>query len=654
MKSARTILLSGVAAATLLAGIVAIPVHVAALDGPARQAAKGELRQTHIHAGGQDRAAPTLSGSTVEAAKAALQDEARDTTSATASAASGSGPLPGSLGCSGRNPDGNVRVNQDCTFRRQAEEVIKANPTQPDNLIAGQNDSRVGFNRCGFAFSLDGGRTWGDGQPPFFQRLNNPASVAAPAPGDPNRHSILGGPGTLHTYDAASDPAVAFDSQGRAFYSCLGFDVNSAASGLFVTQSPQGAQGSFYDNLAASGRRFVVAEDNSAGVFHDKEFITADVFTDSPNRDNVYVTWTVFFFNARCVIPVINPSGYCSSPIFGSMSTDHALHWSTPEEISAASSSLCFFGNFFDSTRPANSCDFDQGSDPVVLPDGRIAVIFNNGNTAATNPNLQQLAVLCHPSGSTPAGTARLNCGAPIKVGDDVVVGEPQCDFGRGPEECIPGAFIRTNDFPRLAEGPDGILFAGWQDYRNGQFDIQLARSDNGGLSWRSASASVNPDSGRDHYFPAVAVATTEGNDQTGSVAVSYYRTDRIPNENTTPAGGFAPCSPAQGGSATCQPGVGAEPSVYQLAGGSGLRTPFAARTVSPSFVPPDGIQTGFNGDYSGLVVVGQTAHPIWSDTRNAVPTGIQSQSPAQGVTHDEDIFTDALPIPGGNQGQQG
>src|ERR1700737_601943 len=54
MKSARTILLSGVAAATLLAGIVAIPVHVAALDGPARQAAKGELRQTHIHAGGQD------------------------------------------------------------------------------------------------------------------------------------------------------------------------------------------------------------------------------------------------------------------------------------------------------------------------------------------------------------------------------------------------------------------------------------------------------------------------------------------------------------------------------------------------------------------------------------------------------------------------
>jgi hypothetical protein len=75
---------------------------------------------------------------------------------------------------------------------------------------------------------------------------------------------------------------------------------------------------------------------------------------------------------------------------------------------------------------------------------------------------------------------------------------------------------------------------------------------------------------------------------------------------------------------------------------------------VSPSFVPPDGIQTGFNGDYSGLVVVGQTAHPIWSDTRNAVPTGIQSQSPAQGVTHDEDIFTDALPIPGGNQGQQG
>jgi hypothetical protein len=61
---------------------------------------------------------------------------------------------------------------------------------------------------------------------------------------------------------------------------------------------------------------------------------------------------------------------------------------------------------------------------------------------------------------------------------------------------------------------------------------------------------------------------------------------------------------------------------------------------VSPTFPPPDGIQQGFNGDYSGLVLVGTTAHPIWSDTRNVAPSG-------QNVTRDEDVFTDSVKLPG-------
>jgi hypothetical protein len=45
-------------------------------------------------------------------------------------------------------------------LRRQAEEVIVVNPVDPDNLLAGQNDSRIGFNHCGYDFSNDGGKTW--------------------------------------------------------------------------------------------------------------------------------------------------------------------------------------------------------------------------------------------------------------------------------------------------------------------------------------------------------------------------------------------------------------------------------------------------------------------------------------------------------------
>jgi hypothetical protein len=570
-------------------------------DGPIMKAAKGELRPAVLKAGNTSRTLPFFSGGTLDAATAALKG---DPSQSNLSRSNSIGVSADTLGCSNRNPfnDGSVRVNQDCTYRRQAEESIAANPVDPRNLIAGQNDSRIGFNHCGFDYSFDSGKNWGDGIPPFFQRLNNP----------PAGHTIVGGPGTNHTYDAASDPAIAFDSQGNAFYSCIAFDVNTDASAVLVARSPAAAGGSFYNNVPAAGSSYVAVEDNSPRASHDKEFIVADSFTGSPFRDNVYVTWTVFKFACG---PTGN--GFCSSPIFFSRSTNHALTWSKPVEISGNNPNLCFFGNFFDPTRNANDCDFDQGSDPKVLPDGTIVVTFNNGNTAAGNPNSQQLAVR-----STDGG---MSWSAPVKVGDDITVGEPLCNFGRGPEECVPGPFIRTNDFPRIAVDPNrGTLYVTWQDFRSGkEYDIQLAESTDGGLTWTGATAPVNPvnpSKALDHYMPDVGVSTKGG--PGSNVAVSYYRSPE-------------PQTPAQIGT------IGQE---YFLSGGIRLETPFEQVQVAPMTPAPDGIQAGFNGDYSGLVVVGKVAHPIWSDTRDAVPGSVGPQ----GVMHDEDIFTIAVHVPGG------
>ncbi len=130
-------------------------------------------------------------------------------------------------------------------------------------------------------------------------------------------------------------------------------------------------------------------------------------------------------------------------------------------------------------------------------------------------------------------------------------------------------------------------------------------------------------------------------------MGVSYFRTERVPNESSVPAAGFAPCpgviqlftntvTPLP----PCQLGVGAKNSDYVLAGGTGLNTPFNFKVVSPVFPPPDGNQAGFNGDYSGLIInKGEEAHPIWSDTRNVNPF------PLNGVVHDEDIFTDTVDL---------
>jgi hypothetical protein len=604
-------ILPGLTVSLLLAALlVSIPTTASAKESPLQRAAKGELQAPTIGTGANAKKDLFFSPGLVEAASQALGLQPRGAAPLISSASSDSSVRITSLGCGNRNTAENVRANQDCTFRRQAEEMIRANPISPNNLIIGQNDSRVGFNRCGFDYTFNGGKTWGDGQPPFFQHLNNPTPPNTIATGP------IAGTGTFHTYDAASDPALAFDSAGRAFYSCILFDVADVASAVPVAASPAGAGGSFYNNVPEFGNTYIATEDNSVAAQADKEFIVADSYSSSPFRDNVYVTWTNF--NISCGV---KQDQLCDNPIYFSRSTDHAVTWSQPMVISGTSSSLCFFGNFFDPTQPEHACNLDQGSDPTVLPNGNIVVVFNNANTAADNPNAQQLAVTSKDGG--------LTWSTPVKVGNDVVTGEPQCDFGRGPEECVPGPFIRTNDFPRIAVNrTNGDVFATWQDYRTGEYDIHLSRSTDGGKTWKEAVAPVNPDTGKDHYFAAADVVASGESDRVGD---SYFRSDRVPGENTTPKGGFAPG----------QPGVQAEPSDYTLAGGSGLDTPYAAKRISPTFAPPDGGQIGFNGDYSGLVLVGKTAHPVWSDTRNSAPAG-------QGVTHDEDIFTDAVPLPGG------
>lgn len=606
--------------AALLLTFVGVPQQAVARKSLIRDVATGKLRSAQFKTpAGVKRALPSVSGGAIAAAQAAMAEERpfQDEREEAADAQSGVDPgvigaADDTFGCSRRTSKSDVRVNQDCGYRRQAETSIKVNPTNARNLIAGQNDSRIGYNKCGFDWSFDGGRNWGDGIPPTFQRLNSP-KLAGKSTGV---NSIAGDEGTNHTYDAASDPALAFDSQGRAFFSCILFDVNTNASGLYVVPSPAAAGGSFYNNIPPVGPRYMVVEDNSSNFLHDKNFITADSYSNSKFRDNVYVTWSVFEFNPqRCTLL----GGYCSSTIYFSRSTDHAVTWSKPKEISGNNPNLCFFANLIDPKRNPNDCTFDQGSDPIVLPNGWIVVTFNNGNTPEGNPNGQQLAVVSKDGGET--------WSAPVKVGDDVIVNEPQCDFGRGPEECIPGAYIRTNDYPRIAvdKSTQSNVVVVWQDYRNGEFDIILSRSNDGGLTWKEATAPVNPSKNLDHYFPAVDV----GSDH--QVAVSYYRTERIPSENQTPQDGFTPGR---------DPGVQQKMSDYFLAGGQDRATPYRDTRVAAPFPPPDGVQAGFNGDYTGIVAIGNKAIPIWSDTRNKALA-------EQGVIHDEDVFIDILTIPG-------
>ncbi|BCT75334.1 hypothetical protein SCMU_11760 [Sinomonas cyclohexanicum] len=483
------------------------------------------------------------------------------------------------LGCANRGSQTNPRVNQDCTSRRQAEEQVAVNPVDPTNVIAGQNDSRIGFNHCGYDYSLNSGSSFGDGLPPFFQHVN---------------------PGTGHTYDAASDPNVTFNGAGVAWYSCVLFDVNSNASGLFAVPSTAALKGSAYANVPAGASKYVVAETNDGHTFYDKQFMAGD---PRPGAKSVYVTFTVFTSDQKCSTGN-NPGAYCSSEIFYSKWDGAAQKWSPIANVSG-SSPLCTGGNTFNKKAAADACNFDQGSMPVVNPsDGSVFVTWSNGNTpTALN---QQLGRRIDADGTM---------GPVVKVGQDDERNLALCDFGRGPEECVKSLNVRTNDFPAIAVDPSNPnhLVTVWQDTRNGTgaYNVVVSDSNDGGQTWSDAAGGgtvVAGAPGAALSQPSVAVT------QTGTTAVSFYNAN--PYTGTAVGGGTF--------------GYG------MVSRGSGSTTFSSYRPLSDGQAYPspqaNASQAGFLGDYSSIAAStapgSNLVHAVWSDTRNSSAAG-----------PDEDVF---------------
>jgi hypothetical protein len=341
----------------------------------------------------------------------------------------------------------NIRVNQDCTLRRQAEEWVGVNPRDFDNVLAGQNDSMVGFNHCGYDWSLDRGERWGSvgtQPPPFYQEL------------------FLTG----DTADACSDPSGTFDHLGNAYVTGVFFDVADFESSIWVAKSNYPINGRYYHEpreIPFQEYRTAVmgepASDADPDIFHDKELMQADSRDTSSKKGRVYVTWTRFETNAT-------PVGG-RSPIVFSQSTDGGATWSPQVIISGAAGAFCtHFGGTPDNP---NACDQDQGSHPVVGPDGWIYVIFGNGNTPEAGVN-QVLMVRCP---ATEDCNDESDWQGPFRVGDLIgthPIGDPGnaggCPVGR---QCLPPNGYRAPEFTGMTISVDrnSNLYATWWDTRN-------------------------------------------------------------------------------------------------------------------------------------------------------------------------------------------
>jgi hypothetical protein len=547
---------------------------------------------------------PVPSGGVSQAVKESLLAE--NGRAISAAAPTGSQPKINIYGCrhvfkaAGR-PD-NVRANLDCGFRAQAEEWVAVNPTDTSNVVVSQNDSKLSGNRTGVDFSLNGGRNFGDSVLPNGRVMSEQI------------------PGGEWSFDAFSDPVHAFDSRGNLYYTAIGFDdFQDPFGGLFVWKSNSCLKGSalhtpgsgscnpFTPPISATAIPIRTNFDNPA-LFDDKNLMAADYFKGSPFRDNVYITWTLFDFSCGRT-----EDQYCESPIFFSRSTNGGVNWSRPLEISGRNPEICDFGNFFDPDGSPGSCNFSQGSYPLVGPDGTIYVVFNNSNTsrgaAIADGIAQQLLVKSTDGGKTwtkPAKIAADFQKQPFSIPPEDTI--PDCDEFR---QCLPPNGYRINDYPSIGiDNKTGKLAVFWADFRNGgpcaenttlgvPIPVESCRNHN-----NDVFASVSKDNGntwtsaRKVSDGGISAQWQPWGDvgENGKLYVAYY--DRK----------YGACEAS-----------GCNDITLATSDDNGLS--WSRRRITTGSMPNltcavNGFECGFLGDYMSTVFWKGTVHMVWADSR--------------------------------------
>jgi hypothetical protein len=150
-------------------------------------------------------------------------------------------------------------------------------------------------------------------------------------------------------------------------------------------------------------------------------------------------------------------------------------------------------------------------------------------------------------------------------------------------------ATFRRNSFPTAAidfsgTATDGYVYVAWADNRNGDADVLLSRSTDGGTTW-SAPLRVNDDAlgnGRDQFFPWMAV------DDEGNVHLMWH--DR--REDAADDLFHVYIATSRDGGVTFD------------------------RNLKVSDVASRSSLTNFLGDYAAIAARGGKIVPLWSDLR--------------------------------------
>ncbi|HXJ86599.1 MAG TPA: hypothetical protein VMS18_07275 [Candidatus Binatia bacterium] len=345
-------------------------------------------------------------------------------------------------------------------------------------------------------------------------------------------------------YRVSGDVSTVFDNQGHAFICYIAFDKlgtfnywahGATRNGIFVRRSLDGGKSWEADHIP------VVEQPTADGIpFEDKPYIVADN-SKSKFTGNLYVGWTRWrLTDSQMVI---------------SRSTDDGKTWSVPVEIDAHPG------------LPRDDNGAAEGFDGAVAPDGTLYVVWSQDDDLMFTSS--------RDGGKTFSRARPIIHTAPIMFAIETL--------------------DRANGFPQIAvDSASKRIYVTWSDYRNGDLDVFISSSDDGGKHWTPA-ARVNNDrvhDGAEQFFQWLAVDPVDS-----SVNVIFYDRRNHP---------------------------GNRKQIVALA-----RSTDHGRTFDNYAWTDEAFEAGglFFGDYSGLAAYGGRVYGVWTEEPTAPPSEDKSKS---------------------------
>jgi len=414
----------------------------------------------------------------------------------------------------------------------RVEPTVAINPLDPNNIAVASND----INGQSLRISTDGGAT--------FSAANFPS---------------------VPLYTNAGDPSVAFDSQGRLFWTHLARRLRDPGRDnvdVFISRvdPATGAILAGYPVNVSASAGFPAR----AGSHNHKEWIAVDRFEGSPFQDRIYVVWS----DGR------PPEGTAVT----AFSSDQGVTWSTGLTPFTGAGFFPFTHNAV----AANGDVYVAYNDSLLPPLGESGQVrvYRSTDGGVSYP---QMSVAYAP-GAADVSVNRAFFPRRLYKNISLTGGSRQPWVLPDPMNSNNVYVVSSDDPTNLDHG------AGFDDMA-----VYIARSLNRGMSW-SAPTQIDSGPGTSHqFFPTAAI-----DGLTGCIAVTWYDSRA---ELTNEGGNFLLdwylTSSGDGGLT-----FGPEFPINDVAFDPDLGAP----VVDPGSPP-----TLFIGEYNGVAVDDRVARTVWT-----------------------------------------